>query len=153
AKEKGSIRSFQYGDFPVQWTRKNGKLILDKRESTFHYILAAIDVTETYAMEQNIPLSMYHLTVDSDLDSKSGLKYGLGSSGAVTVATVRALCRLYGLKETNETVFKLASLAHLSLDSNGSFGDVAASTYTGWLAYTSFDRTWVREAWDRLSIT
>src|SRR5699024_51559 len=114
---------------------------------------AAIDVTETYAMEQNIPLSMYHLTVDSDLDSKSGLKYGLGSSGAVTVATVRALCRLYGLKETNETVFKLASLAHLSLDSNGSFGDVAASTYTGWLAYTSFDRTWVREAWDRLSIT
>src|SRR5699024_8562541 len=67
--------------------------------------------------------------------------------------TVRALCRFYGLEETNEAVFKLASLAHLSLDSNGSFGDVAASTYTGWLAYTSFDRTWVREAWDRLSIT
>lgn len=153
AKEKGSIRSFQYGNFPIQWTRKNGKLQLDKRESTFHYILAAIEVTETYAVEQQKPLALYHLTVESNLDSETGLKYGLGSSGAVTVATVRALCRLYELDESDELVFKLASLAHLSLDSNGSFGDVAASAYTGWLAYTSFDREWVRKSWSELPIT
>ena len=36
-------------------------------------------------------LSFYHLKVTSELDSSNGRKYGLGSSGAVTVGTVKAL--------------------------------------------------------------
>ncbi|AOZ94757.1 phosphomevalonate kinase [Paenibacillus crassostreae] len=141
----GSLTSFQYGNLPVLWRRHNDLLVLDKRENPFHYILAAINITESYAKEFGKELSFYHLTVDSELDSSKGRKYGLGSSAAVTVATVRALCRYYGLTDTNVAVFKLAALAHLSIKSNGSCGDVAASVYGGWLAYTTFDRAWVLE--------
>lgn len=143
--ETGSIQSFQYSDVPLRWRRENGEMVLDKRENPFHYLLAAIDQTEKFVKESGQDLSVYHLTVESELDSSSGLKYGLGSSAAVTVGTVRALLKYYGIEDKDDIVFKLSSLAHLSLDSNGSFGDIAAATYTGWLAYCSFDRHWVRE--------
>lgn len=143
-RETGSIQSFQYSDVPLRWRRENEEMVLDKRENPFHYLLAAIEHTEKYVKECGQSLSVYHLTVESELDSSSGLKYGLGSSAAVTVGTVRALLKYYGIDDQDELVFKLSSLAHLSLDSNGSFGDIAAATYTGWLAYSSFDRYWVR---------
>lgn len=139
----GSITSFQYGNLPILWRRQNDLLVLDKRENPFHYILAAINVTESYAKELGKELSFYSLMVDSELDSSNGRKYGLGSSAAVTVATVQALCQYYDLGANNETIFKLAALAHLSVKSNGSCGDVAASVYGGWLAFTTFDREWV----------
>ncbi|WP_208559169.1 phosphomevalonate kinase [Marinilactibacillus kalidii] len=140
----GTIHSSHYSSIPLQWTRENGKLIVDERENPFHYLLAAIDYTERYVKECGNELSIYHLAVESELDSANGLKYGLGSSAAVTVATVRVLLKFYGMSESDELVFKLSVLAHLSVKSNGSFGDIAAATYTGWLAYSSFDREWVK---------
>ena len=148
----GSITSFQYGNLPVLWKRENDRLVLDKRENPFHYILAAIRLTEEYAKEQEKELSFYHLTVDSELDSSQGKKYGLGSSAAVTVATVQALCRFYGITDSKNVVFKLAALAHLSVKSNGSCGDVAASVYGGWLAFTTFDRDWVAEQQEQKTV-
>ncbi|WP_034552430.1 phosphomevalonate kinase [Carnobacterium funditum] len=142
-KNVGSITSFQYGNLPILWRRHHDQLVLDKRENPFHYILAAITVTEKYAKELNKELSLFSLTIDSELDSSNGRKYGLGSSAAVTVATVKALCQFYELEDTDELVFKLAALAHLSVKSNGSCGDVAASVYGGWIAFTTFDREWV----------
>lgn len=142
-KNVGSITSFQYGNLPILWRRHNDQLVLDKRENPFHYILAAITLTEKYAKELNKSLAFFSLTVDSELDSSNGRKYGLGSSAAVTVATVKALCQFYELEDTDELVFKLAALAHLSVKSNGSCGDVAASVYGGWIAFTTFDREWV----------
>ncbi|MBM6614590.1 phosphomevalonate kinase [Desemzia sp. RIT804] len=144
--DMGTILSKQYGNLPVTWKRENDRLVLDKRENPFHYILAAIEVTESYVKSFGKELSFYHLSVDSELDSSNGRKYGLGSSAAVTVATVKGILRFYGLQhETNETIFKLAALAHLSVKSNGSCGDVAASVFGGWLAFTTFDPKWVLE--------
>lgn len=149
----GTIHSSHYSNIPLQWRRENGKMIVDERENPFHYLLAAIDYTERYVKECKKELSIYHLGVESELDSSSGLKYGLGSSAAVTVATVRALLKYYDLDINDDLVFKLSVLAHLSVKSNGSFGDIAAATYTGWLAYSSFDREWVREKLNTHSIT
>ncbi|SEK62631.1 phosphomevalonate kinase [Carnobacterium iners] len=142
-KHVGSITSFQYGNLPILWRRHNDQLVLDKRENPFHYILAAITVTEKYAKELNKELAFFSITIDSELDSSNGRKYGLGSSAAVTVATIKALCQFYNLDSNDELVFKLAALAHLSVKSNGSCGDVAASVYGGWIAFTTFDRDWV----------
>lgn len=149
----GSILSKQYGNLPVTWKRENDRLVLDKRENPFHYILAAIETTEAYVKSFGIELSFYDLSVDSELDSSNGRKYGLGSSAAVTVATVKGILQFYGLHdETNETIFKLAALAHLTVKSNGSCGDVAASVFGGWLAFTTFDREWVLEKQKELSV-
>jgi len=143
--DEGSIQSAQYSSLPIRWTRRNGELVLDIRENPFHYVLAAIHLTEKYAQEQNKELSFYHLKVTSELDSSNGRKYGLGSSGAVTVGTVKALNIFYDLGLENEEIFKLSALAHLAVQGNGSCGDIAASCYGGWIAFSTFDHDWVNK--------
>jgi len=145
ATENGSIQSQQYSDLPIRWTRRNGELVLDHRENPFHYILAAIRLTERYAKEQGTLLSFYHLKVTSELDNSSGRKYGLGSSGAVTVGTVKALNLFYDLQMDPLMQFKIAALAHLAVQGNGSCGDIAASCFGGWLAFSTFDHKWVKK--------
>jgi len=130
---------------PIRWTRRDGELVLDIRENPFHYILAAIRLTEKYAREKNILLSFYDLKVTSELDSSNGRKYGLGSSGAVTVATVKALNMFYALNLTQIEIFKIAALANLTVQDNGSCGDIAASCYGGWIAFSTFDHQWLQE--------
>lgn len=140
--DQGTIRSTKYG-MSIPWTRKNGQLFIDERENPFTYIIKAINITEKYLKELGKEPVLFNLEVQSELDNNDGKKYGLGSSGAVTVATIKALFLFYKVKYTPEIVYKLASLAHLSMQSNGSFGDLAASSYGGWLAYSRFDQDWV----------
>ena len=144
AEELGSLASSQYGRLPVRWRRSGDALVLDREENPFDYVLSAISVTEKYAREHGRSLGIYHLTIDSQLDDFSGRKYGLGSSGAVTVATIKVLARFYDLTLSPLTLFKLAALAQIDIQPNGSCGDLAASAYGGWIAYTAFDRDWAR---------
>ncbi|MFD1393855.1 phosphomevalonate kinase [Lacticaseibacillus jixianensis] len=139
----GSIVSKQYQENSLLWQREGDEMVFDNRDNPFHYILSAIKLTESYAREQGKPLGLYKLFVDSDLDSESGKKYGLGSSAAVTVATVRALNQFYGLKMNSDQLYKLSAIAHLDVQGNGSLGDIAASVYGGWIAYRSFDKEWL----------
>ncbi|KHO11955.1 phosphomevalonate kinase, partial [Latilactobacillus curvatus] len=80
-------------------------------------------------------------------------KYGLGSSAAVTVATVKALCAFYELSLSNDQLYKLAAIAHLDVQGNGSLGDIAASVFGGWVAYRSFDKQWLADIRPTVSLT
>lgn len=143
AAEFGSIDSKQYQETPIRWQRSGDEMIFDNRDNPFHYILAAIKFTEQYARQLGRELKLYQLHVDSDLDSTDGKKYGLGSSAAVTVATVKALNQFYQLDMSLDQIYKLAAIAHLDIQGNGSLGDIAASVYGGWIAYRSFDKAWL----------
>lgn len=139
----GTISS-RYSNFiPIPWTRKNGTVFVDERENPFNYVIQAIKITEDYVKSLGKPLQFYNLMIESDLDNKDGRKYGLGSSGAVTVATVKALLTFYEVPFTKDMIYKLSVLTHLAIHSNGSFGDIAASTYGGWIAYSTFNRQWL----------
>lgn len=144
-QQTGRIISRQYQDIELSWRRQGDQLVVDQRDNPFSYIIQAIEVTEAYARSCGRQLKMFDLIIDSELDSENGRKYGLGSSAAVTVAIVKALCRFYQLTVTNEKIFKLAAIAHFTVQKNGSLGDVAASVYGGWIAYRSFDRQWLAE--------
>ncbi len=139
----GSINSKQYQENSLTWQRNGDEMVFDNRDNPFHYILSAIRCTEIYARELGKPLSLYTMDVDSDLDATDGKKYGLGSSAAVTVATVKALDQFYQLHMSNDHIYKLAAIAHLDIQGNGSLGDIAASVYGGWIAYRSFDKAWL----------
>lgn len=152
-QNNGSIKSAQFSNYPVYFRRENDALVLDKRDNPFHYILAAIDMVENYAKEQHKVLELFHLQIESGLDNGHGTKYGLGSSGAVTVATAEALCQFYDLPYNKMILFKLAALAHLSIQNNGSCGDVAASIYGGWIAFSTFDQAWVKTQTKKLTLT
>ncbi|MFZ2354077.1 phosphomevalonate kinase [Paucilactobacillus nenjiangensis] len=145
SSDVGSILSTQYSENSIYWRRQDGQMVFDNRDNPFHYILSAIKITEDYAHALGRDLSVYHLNVDSQLDSADGKKYGLGSSAAVTVATVKALCEFYQLDVTQDEIFKLSAIAHFEVQGNGSLGDIAASVYGGWIAYHSFDRQWLME--------
>lgn len=123
-------------------------------------------------------LPLFDLSISSELTAEDGTKYGLGSSAAVCVAVVRAVCafwrqqankheeisdrfaqhdgsdvddwlsRTFG--DSRTIIFKLAAIAHVSVQGNGSLGDVAACSYGGWLLYHSFDRSWLKRQLDAL---
>lgn len=152
-EKRGSLHSLQFTKKPIPWDRKDSHIVLKENNQYFQYILKAIELTESYVQELGKTLSFYDLIIDSELDNDSGLKYGLGSSAAVTVSTIRALCRFYGVEETDLLIFKLSALAQLALKSNGSLGDVAASVSTGWVSYTSVDRVWVGEQMKQKTIS
>lgn len=142
----GSIYSKQYQENSLYWKREGNNMVFDNRDNPFHYILSAIRLAEDYAQSLGKQMKCYHLKIDSELDSPDGKKYGLGSSAAVTVATIKALCRFYQLSVSKDQLFKLAAIAHLDIQGNGSLGDIAASVYGGWIAYRSFDRKWLKVA-------
>ncbi|MFJ1455257.1 phosphomevalonate kinase [Nocardia sp. N2S4-5] len=105
------------------------------------HVLAALATVDRYAAEVGHEPLGFDLDIDSQLDdSATGRKFGLGSSGAVTVAVVRAAARAHGLRATAETELKLALLALFSVDPHCSGGDVAASARGGWVYYKAPDR-------------
>lgn len=139
----GVIHSKQYENDKIKWVYDNKQIKPLNDNSSFNYVISAMKTFEKYIEELNINHKLYNIDIDSSLDSEDGKKYGLGSSAAVTVATIKALNKLYGLNLTKLQIFKLAAIAHLSIQGNGSLGDVAASSFGGWIAYSSFDKNWL----------
>jgi len=62
--------------------------------------------------------------------------FGLGSSSAVTVASVYGLTNLFNIDITEQEIFDLAYSAVLEVQAVGSGFDVASATYGGTLFYT-----------------
>ncbi|MEU1431498.1 phosphomevalonate kinase [Nocardia sp. NPDC005746] len=105
------------------------------------HVLAALAMVDRYAAGSGQGPIAFALEIDSQLDdAETGRKYGLGSSGAVTVAAVRAAARAYGLPLDASTELRLALLSVFSVDPHCSGGDVAASARGGWVYYRTPDR-------------
>lgn len=103
------------------------------------HVMSAIETVARLSAERGLPAPEFHVSVESGLHD-NGTKYGLGSSGAVTVATVTAVAAFRGLTLSEEERFRLALLATAGIDPKGSGGDLAASTWGGWIAYRAPDR-------------
>ena len=141
----GHISSTLYEAQSLTWYRRpeDGVVMVDKQFDD--YVVSAIRMVEQMVREAGGPLRYFDLDVSSELDDGCGRKFGLGSSSAVTVATVRAVARFYGLVLDDMAVYKLALLATDAVQPIGSGGDIAASSFTGWVAYTSPDRAWLHQ--------
>ncbi|MEV0546012.1 phosphomevalonate kinase [Nocardia salmonicida] len=109
----------------------------------FSYVFAAASVVHRLLVERAIPVSSFHLSVTADLGDADGRKFGLGSSAAVTVATVAALGQHFALGLDAMDRYRLAMLATIAVNPRASGGDIAVSTWGGWLAYRSPDRAQV----------
>ncbi|MGO1543725.1 MAG: phosphomevalonate kinase [Gulosibacter sp.] len=135
----GRVFSSEYGRMPVVWRRDDDDSIqLEHRP--FDYVMAAIALTERLRSERGHEPLYFDLHIESELDDSSGRKFGLGSSAAVVVATIAAINEFYGLGLTPTDRFKLALLSTARVSPRSSGGDLAASTFGGWIRYTSPDR-------------
>ncbi|MFF7451814.1 MULTISPECIES: phosphomevalonate kinase [unclassified Streptomyces] len=108
-------------------------------DGTTGYVAAAVETVAGLLTERGLPVPALSVSVTSTLHD-NGRKYGLGSSGAVTVATVAAVASYCGLRLSREDRFRLALLATARIDPKGSGGDLAAGTWGGWIAYRAPDR-------------
>ena len=153
ATNVGTLISTQNPDVVVEWTRKN-ELFHAKGDHPYKLVEEAILVAEQYVRESGKATdALYSLSITSELDdAKRGIKYGLGSSGAVVVATIQAVLDFYETPRTPLLVYKLSVLTNLRLSQRGSFGDIAASSFGGMVYYTSPDRNGLLEQLQTKSI-
>ncbi|MDD9379339.1 phosphomevalonate kinase [Streptomyces sp. ZAF1911] len=115
------------------------------------HVVSAIEVVDGLLAEQGLSAPPVHLSISSSLHHE-GTKLGLGSSGAVTVASVSAVAAYYGLELSDEDRFRLAMLATARLDARSSGGDLAASVWGGWIEYRAPDRAAVLDLVQRRGI-
>ncbi|MGW5308569.1 phosphomevalonate kinase [Nocardia thailandica] len=127
----------------------HGPLVPDTADGAvpprFAYVFAAVSMLERLLAERGIDARPYALDVRAELGSTDGRKYGLGSSAAVTVATIDALGEFHDLGLTVMDRYRLAMLATIAVNPRASGGDIAASTWGGWVAYSAPDRAAVTE--------
>ncbi|MFT8787088.1 MAG: phosphomevalonate kinase [Bifidobacterium psychraerophilum] len=144
AGDVGHITSTRFPDNPIVWRHRNGELdVLEGDRQSGSFMLSAIQWVEALVRESGRAPICFDLAVSSDLDDSSGRKFGLGSSAAVTVATVRALVGLYDLQLDDLELYKLAFLAAHAIQPSGSGGDIATATFAACIGYSSPDREWL----------
>lgn len=131
----------------LKWDYTGDRVFVHSENKRKDYVENAMTIAMTYLKENRVPVKPCHLSVHSELDDISGVKYGLGSSAAVVTSVITAILKMFLPNELSQAlIFKLASMTHVKTQGNGSGADIAASTYGGVLAYTSFQAEWLSEA-------
>lgn len=144
----GVVISSDLGPRAVPWSWQEGRLALCRPDAdqaargALAHVVSAVETVARLLAERGRPVPAMSVSVGSRLHD-NGRKYGLGSSGAVTVATVSAVASFAGLELSAGERYRLALLASAVLDPNGSGGDLAASAFGGWIAYRAPDRAFV----------
>ncbi|MGV9680579.1 phosphomevalonate kinase [Nocardia sp. NPDC003482] len=127
----------------VRFVRKNLRLLPivggDAAIRRLRHVMSAIEVVQRYALEVGTSVVPINVDITSELH-EDGVKLGLGSSGAVTVAAIAAIGAFHGLEPSMEERYRLAMLATARVDPKSSGGDLAASTWEGWVAYSAPNR-------------
>jgi len=103
----------------------------------YRYCLEAIRIFQDNYPQQIIPPTVITIDTSEFYHQIDNSKIGLGSSAAVTVATLKALFRLTETQTDQVNFFSMALKAHrIAQEGKGSGVDVAASTYGGLIQYT-----------------
>ncbi|WP_327000751.1 phosphomevalonate kinase [Dactylosporangium sp. NBC_01737] len=122
-----------------------------RAQESLGQVTSAIEVVDQLLAERGRRMPPIRVSITSHLH-RDGTKLGLGSSGAVTVATVAAVAAYCGLDLSQYARYRLAMLAAARRDPGGSGGDLAAGVWGGWIAYRAPDRTAVLDLAQRHGI-
>lgn len=132
----------------LPWEIENKTIHIVTNDKRVNFVENAMNIAYRYIVEQKQPFSNFELSINSELDDESGIKYGLGSSAAVVTAVIKAIIEKHDIASTPTLLFKLAAIAHVETQGSGSGADVAASSFGGMLMYTSFQAEWLKSAHD-----
>ena len=140
--EKYSIYSDMY-DYSVT---------LEEDDKNYSLITETVNIVNEYLQLKGIHIKPFNMKITGKME-KNGRKYGIGSSGSVTVLTVKAMSKLYSYEISSEEIFKLSSYVLLKRGDNGSMGDIACISYENPVMYTSFDRNLIKEKMKNSSLS
>lgn len=148
SSEADVLISSDLGPREVRWRWDEGRLVVHgtadgtRGRRGLTHVVSAVEVVGQLLAEHGSSMPTLSVSVSSGLHD-SGRKFGLGSSGAVTVATIAAVTSFCGLRLSSDARFRLAMFATARIDPKGSGGDLVASTWGGWIAYRAPDRGYV----------
>ena len=117
---------------------------LEEKDENYSLITETVNIVNEYLQLKGIHIKPFDMKITGKME-KNGKKYGIGSSGSVTVLTVKAMSKLYSYEISSEELFKLSSYVLLKRGDNGSMGDIACISYENPVMYTSFDRNLIKE--------
>ena len=132
--EKYSIYSDMY-DYSVT---------LEEDDGNYSLITETVKIVNEYLQLKGVDIQPFDMKITGKME-RNGKKYGIGSSGSVTVLTVKAIAKLYSYNISSEELFKLSAYVLLKRGDNGSMGDIACISYGSPVMYTSFDRNLIKE--------
>ena len=140
--EKYSIYSDMY-DYSVT---------LEEDDENYSLIRETVKTVNKYLQLKKVDVKPFDMKITGKME-RNGKKYGIGSSGSVTVLTVKAMSKLYNYEISSEEIFKLSSYVLLKKGDNGSMGDIACISYENLVIYTSFDRNLIKEKMKNSSLS
>lgn len=117
----------------------------------FASLEAALIISRQWIEIQGKQWQGMHLIIESTLDY-DGKKIGLGSSGCVIVACMKAIFSFHNISLSKEELFKCAIIAQQRTADIGSGGDIAAAVYGGIIVYQRFDQIWLSQQISRCSL-
>jgi len=134
----------------LSWTYSDGCIQIASQDKRTEFVKQAMQMALNYLEERHISTDNFSLTIRSELDDSSGVKYGLGSSAAVVTSVITAILeRFLPTSPSKKVIFKLAAISHVITQGNGSGADIAASTYGGMLKFASFQADWLIDMYER----
>ncbi|EHI75214.1 phosphomevalonate kinase [Streptococcus criceti] len=112
-------------------------------DDNYSLIQETIAVVHDFIKSQGLEPHPFRLSITGKLE-KDGKKFGIGSSGSVTILVVKALAAFYEQDWSVDLIFKLATYVLLKRGDNGSMGDLACIAYEDLVLFKAFDRAQVR---------
>ena len=119
-------------ELKIDFVNLTGPLSFDSYWSS---VIAAVKVSRKWLLHNKIPLHNFSLIINSDLTDPRYGKIGLGSSGAVTVATIKAVLSLFKIQISNQTLYKLGINSQKENLQTSSYGDIAVASFQKPLYY------------------
>src|SRR5690625_2329849 len=75
----------------LAWTYSDGCIQVVSQDKRTEFVKQAMQLVLNYLEERHISIDNFSITIRSELDDTSGIKYGLGSSAAVVTSVISAI--------------------------------------------------------------
>lgn len=139
---ENKLSLIDFGMHNLTWNYFDREIHIDNTDPRLSFVKEAIGVALLYLEERQIDFSPVEISVKSELDDvESGHKYGLGSSAAVVTAMVAAvLAKFLPNDPVEDLIFKLASIAHVSVQGMGQEQILPRQLMVGYWAIGRFRR-------------
>ena len=115
-----------------------------KYDKNYSLIQETVNIMNEYITLKGKEIFPFILKITGKME-KNGKKYGIGSSGSITVLVIKSMCKLYEIEISKDMLFKLSSYILLKRGDNGSMGDLACIAYENLILYTSFNREEIKK--------
>lgn len=125
-----------FGEEPIRFYVEKETIRFDTSHDT-RFIEHALKTAMEYLGLKSI--SNMFIQVDSELDQGYQKKVGFGSSGAITVAILKAVIEYYHENIADEELAKLAIMTQMQFFPHSSYGDVVCSALGGLVHYVKGD--------------